>query len=269
MLLLGDSHAMAIRSAANTHCIRLFGGQLDGGRNLNANFYRRTEGDVVFLDDKVEKLYRQYLAEAGVTRIADLNVPVLCLFGMNIHYLARRDVWGGFAVETNGSKQFLSRAVIAETARSMIPGAFNFYQDLVAMGLEVYSALPPRRPSVANPTSSPAVFVRLEDVLLEEVSNLGVRVIDHRSWSLDRNGRFKAKFMHPNPEDQIHAGERFGKRLLQQLAAYREATRPNGWRQRMVLPWLYALRDWTKPALRAPETGSSNDRARRSRYPVA
>jgi hypothetical protein len=218
MFLLGDSHAMAIRNAAKAQGMRLFGGMLDVGRNLNLTFYSRTEGDFVFLKDEVETLYRNYLREAGVSRISDLEMPVLCLFGMNIHYLSRQQVWLGFDIETKGDGQFLSHAVVRETIRNMIPGALQFYRDLATMGLKVYSALPPRRTPTADTKSLPPIFRGLEDVLLKEIGQLGVDVLNHRRWSLDREGRLKSEYAHPDPQDDVHGSELFGKRLLEQLA---------------------------------------------------
>lgn len=218
MFLLGDSHALAIRSAAKSHGIKLFGGMLDGGRNLNKIFYIKRERDLSFLSEDVDKLYRCYLFEAGASSIFDLRIPILCLFGMNIHYLSRQDVWLGFDIETSGNGQFLSRSVVSETIQNMIPGALQFYRDLAAAGLKIYSALPPRRTPTADTKSLPHIFRGLEDVLLEEIRQLGVHVLDHRSWSLDREGQLRSEYTHPDPQDDVHGSEFFGKRLLEQLA---------------------------------------------------
>jgi hypothetical protein len=218
MFLLGDSHATAIRNAAKSRGVRLFGGMLDGGRNLHLTFYLRTEGDFVFLNDQVETLYRNYLLEAGVSRISELEMPVLCLFGMNIHYLSRQDVWSGFDIGTNGDGRFLSHSVVSETVRNMIPGALQFYRDLAAIGFKTYSALPPRRTPTSDTKTLPAIFRGLEDVLLGEIGQLGVHVLDHRGWSLDREGQLKSEYAHPDPRDDVHGSELFGKRLLEQLA---------------------------------------------------
>jgi hypothetical protein len=219
MFIIGDSHALAIKNAPQLSGIRLIGGMLDGGRNVNLNFYSMKDGDFFFHKDEVEQIYRNFLRDAGVSRISELKMPVICLFGMNIHYLSREEVWLGFDIETNGDGRFLSRAVVSETIQNMIPGALQFYRELVEMGLKVYSALPPRRTPTADTKSLPHIFRGLEDVLLQEIGQLGVHVLDHRSWSIDEGGRLKPEYAHPDPQDDVHASEVFGLRLLEQLAS--------------------------------------------------
>ncbi len=213
MLLLGDSHGVAIANGARALGLPLVGGMLGAGRSLNLNFYSHAAGDFTFRHPEIERLYRSYLAEAGVDRIADLEMPVLCQFAMNLHYLAREEVWRGFTIEPEGEGQFISDAVLSAAIRAMVQDALQFYRDLRAMGLRVFTALPPRRPRDTIPI---ALFLRVEEILLDTMRELGVGVVDHRPWSLGDDLMLRSEFAHPNPTDTVHANARFGARLLQQ-----------------------------------------------------
>lgn len=213
LLLLGDSHGVAIAGGAKAMGLPLAGGMLAAGRHLNLNFYDRADGDVRFRHPEIERAYRSYLAEAGVRRIADLGAPILCQFAMNLHYLAREEVWRGFTIEPAGEGRFVSDAVLRETIRAMVRDALRFYRDLRAMGLSLFTTLPPRRPRDTIPVS---LFLRVEEILLDAMRELDVGVIDHRPWSLGDDGMLKDEFAHPNPADTVHANAQFGARLLQQ-----------------------------------------------------
>lgn len=219
MFIFGDSHAKPIKRAAETAGIRVFGGRFDAGRYLNVRFHAvqpHSSGrpDIVFAREAVEDTYRRFLAEAGAACLSDLRMPILCLFGMNFHYLSRGAFWSPYALDPEADGQFLSRAVFAETVRAMIPGALQFNRDLVAMGHEVYTALPPRRTPNLTTASVPRVFLALETLIAEAVGETGVRVIDHRPWSLGADGRLKPEFLPSDPADDVHGNDAFGARLL-------------------------------------------------------
>ncbi len=217
MLILGDSHALAIKAAEGTCDVRLIGGRIDSGRFLNTDFHKMIENDIIFNNADHQNLFKYYLQEAGATKISDINVPIACTFGMNIHYLIREDVWGGFSIDSSSNGQRLSRAVVKATVGNMIAGALQFYRDLVDLGCKVICPLPPRCGQIANMRLMHNLFPAFEDVLLELISEIGVSVIDHRSWSLNADGLLKPEFRHSDPNDQVHGNLLFGKYLLDQI----------------------------------------------------
>lgn len=217
MLILGDSHALAIKAAANTCDVRLYGGRIDAGRFLNTDFHKRTGDDITFNRDDHQNIFRNYLNEVGATKISVVNMPIICTFGMNIHYLVREDLWRDFNMDSSSGGQRLSRAVVKATVGSMIAGALQFYRDLVDLGCKVACPLPPRCGEVADMRLMHNLFPAFEDILLELIGETGVSVIDHRSWSLNADGSLKQEFRHPDLKDQVHGNVLFGKCLLDQI----------------------------------------------------
>jgi hypothetical protein len=217
MLILGDSHALAIKAAASTCDVRLNGGRIDAGRFFNTDFHTRVGDDIFFNKEDYQKIFKNYLQENGAARISDVSVPILCTFGMNIHYLIRADVWGGFDIDSSSNGQRLSRAVVKATVGSMVAGSLQFYRDLVDLGCKVICPLPPRCGRVVGMRLIHTLFPAFEDILLELIGETGVSVIDHRSWSLNPDGFLKPEFRHPDPNDQVHGNSLFGKYLLDQI----------------------------------------------------
>lgn len=209
-LLLGDSHALAIRSAAISAAIPVAGGAIDSGRNLNIGFHQRSGHDLVFNDPNVDAVYRGYLSSLEIDRIGDLTIPLLSTIGMNLHYLSRVELWEGVTLLDRPGARFLSRSALTETVRAQLSGALAFYADLSSLGVRTISVLPPRR--IPNtPTSWRAeFFLAIEDIAKDMVEQAGATVIDHRPRSLDAEGGLKAVFRHPDPEDQVHGSEAFG-----------------------------------------------------------
>ncbi|MDY7522581.1 hypothetical protein [Sphingomonas sp. 10B4] len=218
MFLIGDSHALAIKAAALDRGLMLHGGMIDGGRNVNIGFHDRIGDEVRFRKPEHQALFETYLAAAGVTSLRDFRGPVLCLFGMNIHYLSRAEIWSEFSI-AHGGERHLSQAVTRLATLAMIEGAIQFYKDLIDMGCTVLCPLPPRRSPTADTNSIPSVFRALEGVVIDLISATGARVIDHRHWSLDPEGRLKAEYAFPDPADDVHGSLLFGHRLIDQTLA--------------------------------------------------
>jgi hypothetical protein len=213
VFLIGDSHARAIRMAGAAAGFTVYGGVLDVGRDLLNDFHTVSNGDVLFSKPKVDQRYRQFLGRTDATRAADLKMPVFCTFGTNIHYLSHREYWTGLVFDDSDGGQFISAGVFEATVRAMIAGAITFYKDLIAMGLTVYSSLPPRRTEMANP----CVFRATEDIVLAAIGETGTNVIDHRALSLDANGLLHDNFCSPDSADPIHGSAAFGALLLAQV----------------------------------------------------
>lgn len=217
MLILGDSHALAIKAAVSTCDVRLNGGRIDAGRFLNTDFHKKIGDDIIFNRDDHQNIFKIYLNEAGLSRISDAEMPIVCTFGMNIHYLIREDLWRGFNINSSSNGQRLSRAVVKATVGSMIAGALQFYRDLVDLGCKVICPLPPRCGQVADMRLIHDLFPAFEDILIELIGETGVSVIDHRSWSVNADGFLKPEFRHPDSKDQVHGNFLFGKCLLDQI----------------------------------------------------
>lgn len=215
IFLFGDSHGRILSRAAAQIGLKMAGGFIASGRTLNdAVFHDLVEGDVRFRDADTQSTYRAMLDAAGKSSLAALNQPVLCLFGMNLHYLARDEVWNGFAATPDAPGQFLSRDVMHATLRAQIAGALAFYYDLTALGLPVFSALPPRRTEDTGLGTRADIFRVLEDMAMTEITAAGATVIDHRSWSLGPDDKLRSEYAAEG--DQVHGSLSFGCRLLKE-----------------------------------------------------
>ena len=151
MFIFGDSHANALKNAAASLGQPVHGGILGAGRDFNVAFYSRTGNDFRFARAETHAVYQDYLRAAGVDTAAQLRMPILCLFGMNLHYLSRQDVWAAYATRPRDPGQFLSGAVVRETTRAMIEGAWLVIEDLDIATLDLQSAL---RPLLALPDAA-------------------------------------------------------------------------------------------------------------------
>lgn len=218
IFLLGDSHAHTLVKVAAAQCWPVYGGHIAPGRLLNAaGFFTTGDGDVRFLHAESEANYRAALASAGAVRLADITMPVLCLFGMNLHYQARAEVWDGFAIAPDAPGRFLSAATVRATLRAQIAGAIALHGHLAALGLTVFSSLPPRRCALPPISTRLDVLLRAEELLVEEIAATGTRFIDHRPWSLGPDGQLKPQFA--SPADSVHGSEAFCHRLLEDVFA--------------------------------------------------
>lgn len=218
MFLIGDSHTLAIKAAALDRGLVMHGGMIDGGRNVNIDFHEKIGGDIRFRRADHQALFESYLAVAGVTTLRDFSDPVVCLFGMNLHYLSRAEIWSEFAIAGRGGRH-LSQAVTRATTRAMIAGAIQFYEDLIELGCTVWCPLPPRRSPTMDTQSIPTAFCALEAVVTDLIGGTGAKVIDHRHWSLDPEGHLKAEYAFPDPADDVHGSVLFGQHLLDQILA--------------------------------------------------
>lgn len=218
IFLLGDSHAHTLVKIAAEARLPVYGGHIAAGRFLNADgFFTAANGDVRFHRPESEANYRAALASAGAARLADITMPVLCLFGMNLHYQARAEVWDGFAIAPDAPGRFLSAATVRATLRAQVAGAIAFHAHLAALGLTVFSSLPPRRCAVPPIATRRDVLLRAEEVLEEEIAATGTRFIDHRPWSLGPDGQLKSEFA--SQADSVHGSEAFCHRLLEDVFA--------------------------------------------------
>lgn len=216
LLLLGDSNGRILKQAANELGLPLLGGFIGPGRKLNNKFWRMGESDLCFLDPELEQRYRASLSEAGLASLRDSRIPVVCLFGTNLHYIARSDIWDGYRIKmTTDTGQFLSKAAFQSTFRSQIAGALAFHRHLSDLNIPTFSVLPPRRFALEEPRTIPDVFLELENMLIHELQAVGTKVIDHRDWSLDENGLLKPEYA--SSADFIHATLAYGKKIVQIL----------------------------------------------------
>ncbi|HEX8470194.1 MAG TPA: hypothetical protein VF633_03700 [Brevundimonas sp.] len=197
---------------------------VEGGRNLNGDFYAFDGRDFRFHDPEADRRYRSFLDSLGVTAAAGIPCPVLCTFGGNFHYLSRQEVWDGFRIPNSPLEgRYLSQAAFEAAVRAMISGALAFQADLVGLGLTVSFALPPRRVPV---TASRWAFLEIERAVPPMFAALGVGIIDLRSETLDREGTLRSEFAHPDPADDTHGSVAFGAMVVARAIGARDVPTP-------------------------------------------
>ena len=212
LLVLGDSHGGCVIDAAAATGRRVAGGPLEGGRNLNGDFYDFDGRDFRFHDPEADRRYRLFLNAAGAAAAADIRCPVLCLFGGNFHYLSRRELWEGFRMPgSTVPGRYLSPAAFEATVAAMIGGALAFHADLASLGIRTAFALPPRR---IPRTALPQAFLAMERTIPPMMAARGSQVIDLRPHTLDPAGVLKPEFAHPDPADDTHGSLAFGDLVL-------------------------------------------------------
>lgn len=217
LFILSDSHGACVVDAAVAAGRSVVGGPIEGGRNVNIDFYAFDGRDFRFHNPPVDALYRSFLTAADVDSAADLRCPVLCTFAGNFHYLARSDAWEGFRVPgADGEGRYLSAAAFHAAIKDMISGALAFHADLVSLGLRVLFALPPRRVPI---TSRADIFLLVEQIVPLLVAQAGAEIIDLRHQTLDETGAVLPRYAHDNPDDETHGSLLFGQLILDHALA--------------------------------------------------
>ncbi len=211
-LLLGDSHTVALVKAAREQSIPFSGGALSVGRELNVDFFERSDRDLVFRDPSAQKRYRRYLSDVGVEKLGDIAIPVVSTVGFNCHTLAAKSKWQHHTISPDPERVFISRAMFEETIRTMVRGSIAFYEYLMEMRIEVVAIMPPQR---APQTCEENIYFAAQDVILTAFRGVGVPVIDIRDRVVDEHGLARPEYFDPN--DDFHGNVRFGNLILQEL----------------------------------------------------
>jgi hypothetical protein len=215
-LLLGDSHARAIGLAARASRLPFCGGPIGSGRDFFADFYDvRDPGDVVFRAVESEGLYRGFLDELGVARLAALPVPLVATFGLSAHTVATTHNWDIYRAPDGGfTAGFLSSRLFDDIVRAMVRGALAFYGYALGLGLRVLAVMPPQR---VPGMSDPDIFFAAQETVRRALEDIGVEVVDPRAQATDGTGFQRAAFCEAN--DAIHGNLAFGRLVLAELLA--------------------------------------------------
>lgn len=212
-LLLGDSHAGPIGRAAAAAGVPFVGGPLGSGRDFNAGFFDLRDGEVVFREPAAQEHQRAFLTELAVARLRELPVPLVCTFGLSVHFFATAENWRIYRAADGGFPPgFLTSDLFGAVVRAMARDALAFYRHALGWGLRVLAVLPPQRvPSMADPL----VFMAAQETIRAALADLGVEIVDLRSRVTDSTGRQRAAFC--EPDDPIHGNLAFGRLIVAEL----------------------------------------------------
>lgn len=214
-LLIGDSHCVAIGDAARELGVPFIGGPVAAGRDLNRDFATIENGHIVFHHPKIQQAYlaRPFPGDWSISERLPATIPVLCTFGGNFHFLARREIWDGLTLGASPDAQFVSRSAFRATVAAMIEGAIAMIEQFLSLGRTVYWPMPPAR---IPPSAHPEVIAALRRVV-PELLPAGTRVIDPGEEVLDASGTLARPYSPANAADQIHAGTRYGAAIVARL----------------------------------------------------
>jgi hypothetical protein len=212
-LLLGDSHAGPIGRAATAAGVPFVGGPLGSGRDFNARFVGLRDDDVVFRDAAVQERHRAFLAELAVAGIGQLAVPLVCTFGLSVHFFATAENWRIYRAADDGFPPgFLASSLFDAVVQAMARDALAFYRHVRGLGLRVLAVLPPQRvPGMADPL----VFMAAQETMRTALAALGVEIVDLRSRVTGGAGGQRAAFC--EPDDPIHGNLAFGRLIVTEL----------------------------------------------------
>ncbi|QWF85165.1 hypothetical protein [Amycolatopsis sp. CA-230715] len=209
-LLLGDSHAGPIGRAAKAARIPFHGGPLGAGREFNAEFFDASDADVAFRGADAERHYRDFLGELGITRLADLGVPLVSTFGFGVHFVATKENWTVYRGRDGAFPPgFLTSGLFDDIVVAHARGALRFYRHARSFGIRVLAVLPPQR---VPPLSDAAVFQAAQDTLASALTGSGVEIVDLRARVTDESGAQRPELCETG--DPIHGNLAFGRLLL-------------------------------------------------------
>ena len=205
VLILGNSHAAARVAGAARLGVNLAGGKIARARELNRDCADFDGADFTFRHAEADARYRRFLAAAGAPRAAAISCPVVCNFGTNLPYLARRPHWEGV--------RFISQSALEALHAHLNEGALDFVRQLTGLGLKVYLPIGPRRCAAAGARS---LFLRLEPILAAQAAQAGAEVVDISELTADEQDLLPD---YRQPDDEAHGNGLFGELMLQAILA--------------------------------------------------
>lgn len=211
VFIVGDSHALAIRDAFVASGWTVHGGMMASGREFDHSFFDQVDGRITFHNEEADTMFSAALASAGVSRMVDLDMPVVTTMGFNSNRLARQlydsegedhlDAW------TRWSGAVMD-AVVSSTKASVL----EFCRWLPTK--RSYAVLSPQRmqPHLRD-------FVRrAEGIYAAKLAALGINIVDVRDKTVDENGILREEFCRQVGKDQTHANAAYGAIVMQRLA---------------------------------------------------
>jgi hypothetical protein len=219
-LLLGDSHAGALKRAAEALNVSFTGGNLMAGKEMNDYFFRIDGNQFVLTSESASRLLAGYLRKGKLGQnLLDIEVPLLSTVGFNTHNFESAFRNQGLTIDAAENKRFISAACFEAVVDGARRGALEFYRALRQADRIVYAVLSPQRfaPEKA------AVCRAFEVVMVRRLLALGVGIIDVRAETTDGEGVLLSKFEPEKTEDWVHANGDFGaiviKKFRETLAA--------------------------------------------------
>ncbi|MBO4206245.1 hypothetical protein GSF22_09530 [Micromonospora echinofusca] len=188
---------------------------MGSGRDFNADFFDVGPDGLTFRDAEADGRYRGFLAELAVDDLAGLRIPLVCTFGLSVHFFAVTENWRIYrAGDGDFLPGFLASRLFDDIVRAMARDALAFYRHSLDLGLRVLAVLPPQR---VPGMSDGAVFLAAQETVRRALDDLGVEVVDLRARATDGTGRQRAALCEPN--DPIHGNLAFGRLILADLLA--------------------------------------------------
>ena len=209
-ILLGDSHASAIGSAARSSGLNFAGGPLASGRDFYVPFCERSRGAIRFLTDDMNALHQQLCDMTGLDNLVSSELPLLCTIGSGFHIAATTALWSTFMGQQGDPEAgFLESALFHEMCMALFEPALQFYTILRDAGRRIAFVLPPQR---CPETSHWRIMLAFQAKAIESLEALDCSIIDTRATT-SQNGRQRDGFCKAN--DPIHGNDAFGAVVLQ------------------------------------------------------
>lgn len=210
VFIIGDSHAGAIRNAFVSRGWNVCGGPIRAGKVFEQPFFEEHEGLITFLDPVAQRNFSNALAKAGVTRVADLNMPVVITLGFNSGRLAK-------VLSTRDARfkslepPTWSRAVLEASVGAVKAAAVDFCKMLPAE--RTFAVLSPRRVRLRHLS----LFDQIERIYADKLVALGIRIIDVADQTSDSAGLLREEFWSLRPDDRWHANEAFASIVVDRI----------------------------------------------------
>ena len=210
VVLLGDSHAIAIGNGIRRQCndLALYGNQLPMGRGWIQNFH--TGGHPLqFSVPEAQKKLESFVKPAGFSaeNILDINLPMI--FSLTaIESLRYHPGWNDHSPFDLPRRQFISHQAFEEMVCDHYKHVLHFFRLLAEAGKTVVNVLSPG--PRANDSRRGELQMLISEVLKREHATLGIPLVDVASATCDQNGVLLERYWVANEKDIIHANHLWG-----------------------------------------------------------
>lgn len=210
LFLIGDSHAVAIGRAASERGIRVLGGPLGTGKQLEANFFDIVDGQFT-INESISAQNQNVTSQLDDFRfILDFDGPILSTIGFNT-YRFTQDL---HRYLTKNGHQFWEDAMSSQTFEQTVhdarSSAQNFYRSLAAHGKHVFFTHSPQ----IVPLAQHQTFLACEKILVPIIQETGATFVDIRAQlgPID-----KIKEQYADTRLPMHANTAYGHLVLDRL----------------------------------------------------
>ena len=210
--MLGDSHLGPLGRAAEAARIPFQGGPMGAGRDFFDDFFIAHEHDIVFRLPEMERYFRGFLDKLNIACLDELAIPLVSTVGSSMHFVATQHNWSYYRTATGYPADFLSSPLFQDIVATMAAPALRFYRHVRALKLRVLAVLPPQR---VPRQSDPVVFMAAQDVIRQQVAQIGIEIVDLRDRISDPTGFQRRELCEAN--DEIHGNLAWGRIVLSEL----------------------------------------------------